>query len=301
MTDSVLDSAEKASGRVASHVDPSTRTREDATFIRAGDTEMFCVVHRGPSTPRGGVVICPSIYTEELKIYGTQVLAARAFSAAGFAAVRFHYRGTGHSGGVFEDCTVDTMLEDVDAAAAYLKEQAGVPSLAFCGGRWGGFIAGLAAQGRPGAALILWEPVVDGHGYFRDIFRASQLSALAGGASALTVTQAVEQLQAGSVVDTLGYPIYGRLYSSASGRNLTSLAAQGARPILLVQVSPQRELKPEFRKLKDLFTASGASVETARVEGEGAWSFVDSPMPSPGSIIEASVSWLTRTIPESGS
>lgn len=301
MTDSVLDPAEKASSRVASHVDPSTRTREDATFIPAGDTEMFCVVHRGPSTPRGGVVICPSIFAEELKIYGTQVLTARACAAAGFAAVRFHYRGTGHSGGVPEECTVDTMLEDVAAAVAHLKDQTDVPTLAFCGGRWGGFVAGLSARGHQGAPLILWEPVVDGYGYFRDIFRASQLSALAGGASALTVTQAVEHLRAAGVVDTLGYPIHWGLYNSASGRSLMTLAADGARPVLLVQISPHRDLKPEFRKLKDAFTAGGSSVETALVEGEGAWSFVDSPMPSPGSIIEASLSWLTRTVPESGS
>ncbi len=293
--------ADAVSGRVASYVDPVAQTREDATFIPAGDTEMFCVVHRGSSKARGGVVICPSIFAEELKIYGTQVLAARACAAAGFAAVRFHYRGTGHSGGVPEECTVDTMLDDVATAVAHLKDQAGVPSLAFCGGRWGGFVAGLAARGHSGAPLILWEPVLDGHNYFRDIFRASQLSALAGGASALTVTQAVEQLRAAGVVDTLGYPIHWGLYDSAAGRSLMSLAADGARPVLLVQVSPQRELKPEFRKLKDAFTASGSAVETALVEGEGAWSFVDSPMPSPGSIIEASLSWLKRTVPESGS
>ncbi len=284
------------SGRVASFVDAVTGTREDATFIRAGGSELFCVVHRGPSAPRGGVVICPSIYAEEHKMYGTQVLAARAFTAAGFAAVRFHYRGAGHSGGVFEESTVDTMLEDVATAVAYFKDQQDVPSLAFCGGRWGGLIAGLAARDHPGAPLVLWEPVIDGHGYFRDIFRASQLSALAGGASALTVAQAVERLHTAGILDTLGYPIHRGLYDSAGGRSLMQVAASGARPVLLVQISRQRELKPDFNRLKDAFAAGGSSMETALIEGEGAWSFVDSPMPLPGSIIEASERWLTRTV-----
>lgn len=285
------------SDRVASYVDPLTRAKEDATYIRAGGAELFCVLHRASATPRCGIVVCPSLYAEELKIYGTQVLAARAFAAAGFAVMRFHYRGTGHSGGVMDDSTVDTMLEDVSTAIAHLNEQVGVRSLAFCGGRWGAFIAGLAAREHPGAPLILWEPVVDGHGYFRDIFRASQLSALAGGASALTVTQAVEQLRATGCVDTLGYPIHRGLYDSAERRSLMPVTADGARPVLLVQVSRHRELKPEFSRLRDAFAVGGSSVETALVEGEGAWAFVDSPMPSPGAIVEASLSWLERTVP----
>ena len=288
-----------ATSRVAHYVDPVTRSREEATFIGAVDTELFCVLHRTPSTPKYGVVICPSILNEEHKIYGAQVLAARAFAPAGFAVVRLHYRGTGDSGGVFRDTTIDTMLEDVATAIAHLKEQTGVQSLAFCGGRWGGLVAGLAAQAYPGAPLILWEPALDGHGYFRDIFRASQMSALAGGASALTVAQAVDRLRAEGILDTLGYPIHKELYDSAASRNLMQLAAAGTRPILLVQVSRQRELKPEFSKLKDAFTANGSSVETVLIEAEGAWSFVDSPMPSPGAIIEASLAWLTRTVPAS--
>src|SRR5713226_8816530 len=146
------------SSRVASRSDPFTQTREDATFITAGGTELFCVLHHPSDRPSVGVVICPSILSEELKIYGTQVLAARAFAAGGLAVVRFHYRGTGHSGGTMGDTTVDTMLEDVGTAVAYLKDESGVDALAFCGGRFGGLIAGLASQTHPGAPLLLWEP-----------------------------------------------------------------------------------------------------------------------------------------------
>ncbi len=290
-----------AVGRVATYVDPVTRAREDAGYVSANTAELFCVLHGASSTPRGGVIICPSIYAEELKMYGTQVLAARAFAAAGFAVIRFHYRGTGHSGGVLEDSTLDTMLEDVATAIARLQERTGVRSLVFCGGRWGGLVAGLAARQHPGAPLILWEPAIDGHGYFRDVFRASQISALAGGASALTVAQAVQRLHTAGLLDALGYPIHRRLYDSAGSRNLQQVAAAGARPVLVVQVSRQRDLKPDFAMLKDAFAAGGSPVETALIEGEGAWAFVDSPMPSPGAIVEASLSWLTRTVPGSQS
>ncbi|MGQ0549328.1 MAG: serine aminopeptidase domain-containing protein [Armatimonadota bacterium] len=295
MPDPIPMPSERPGGRVATYVDPTHGTREDATFIPAGDGELFCVVHYPPGEARGGVVICPSIFAEEHKIYGTQVLAARSFAAAGFAVARFHYRGTGHSSGVVDDLTADTMLDDVATVVAYLRrwQAGGAPT--FCGGRLGGLIAGLAAGAHPGAGLILWEPAGDGQQYFREIFRASQLSALAGGASALTVTQAVERVRTAGLLDTLGYAVHRVLYDSLDGRSLAQLSAAGPRPILLVQVSRNRELKHDYARLTAALTAAGSSVETALIEGEGAWAFVDSPMPSPERIAEVSLTWLTRT------
>jgi alpha/beta superfamily hydrolase len=283
--------------RVARYVDPAEQVYEDAMFLPTQHGELFCVVHRGEAAPRAGVVMCQGMLAEEHKMYGTHVLTARAFAKAGLATIRFHYRGTGHSSGAFDDTTLDTMLEDTAAAVEYLKTRTGVSALAFCGGRWGGLVAALTALQHPGAPLILWEPVMDGRGYFREIFRASQISALAGGASALTVTQAVERVAAVGVLDTLGYPIHRALYNSAEGRSLTQLAAAGARPVLLVQISPQQAVKPEFARLQDALVAAGCSVEATVILGEGAWAFVDSPMPSPRVIVEASAAWLTRTIP----
>ena len=281
--------------RVATRSDPLTGAREDATFIEAADQELFCVVHRPASTPRVGVVFCPSLFAEEQKMYGTQVLTARALADAGFAAVRFHYRGTGHSGGVIDALTVETMLEDVSRARAYLEEMTGVMPLGFCGGRFGGLMAALAAQAHQAAALMLWEPVLDGRSYFRDIFRASQLSALAGGASAVTVGQAVERLRAERTVDVLGQPIHLSLYESAVERRMADVSLGGPLPVFLVQISARQQLKPEYVALKDALERRGVSVETALIEGEGAWSFVDSPMPSPHQIAEVTQSWLSRT------
>jgi hypothetical protein len=172
----------------------------------------------------------------------------------------------------------------------------GRPLGAWCSaaGVWAGSSPGLAARAHPGAGVILWEPAIDGQSYFREIFRASQLSALAGGASALTVTQAVERVRKTGILDTLGYPVHRALFESLATRNLTQLADAGPRPVLLVQVSRNKELKPDYAALRTALTAGGASVETALIEGEGAWAFVDSPMPSPERIAEVSLTWLTR-------
>jgi len=75
--------APEITGRVARYVDPVSRTWEDATFVPAGEGELFCVFHHPLEAPRGNVIICPSIFTEELKIYGAQVMAAHALLRQG--------------------------------------------------------------------------------------------------------------------------------------------------------------------------------------------------------------------------
>ena len=287
--------------RVATRSNQATGAREDATFIEMADHELFCVVHRPASTPDVGVIFCPSLFAEEQKMYGAQVLTARALADAGFAAVRFHYRGTGHSSGVIDTLTVDTMLEDVGRARAYLEETTGVKAIGFCGGRFGGLVAALAAPAHQAAALILWEPVLDGRAYFRDIFRASQLSALAGGTSGLTVGSAVDRLREAGTVDVLGSPICLPLYESAVERKMADVTLRGPLPALLIQINPSQHLKPEYTALKDALGRGGVSLETVLIEGEGAWSFVDSPMPSPHKIAEVTQSWLTRALHQQAS
>ncbi len=51
----------------------------------------------------------------------TFVRAARELCDAGFAVLRFDFRGVGDSEGDFEDYTQTTMLEDLNAAISYLK------------------------------------------------------------------------------------------------------------------------------------------------------------------------------------
>jgi len=53
MVQSGSDLENTAASRVATYVDPVSRTREEATYISVGDAELFCVVHRSLSRPRG--------------------------------------------------------------------------------------------------------------------------------------------------------------------------------------------------------------------------------------------------------
>src|SRR5437879_5068866 len=201
--------------RVATRIDPASGVRDEATFIGAGGEELFCVAYHPPSPPRGGIVICCSLLAEEMKLYRTEVLAARTFASQGFAVIRFHYRGTGHSGGLAESATVASMLDDTFRAAEFLAKWTGGQSITFCGARWGGPLSGLAATRRPDSSHVMWEPAVDGERYFRDALRARQMSAVArGGGSMMPMEQVLAEMEATGYVDALGYSIHIGLYRS---------------------------------------------------------------------------------------
>ncbi len=284
--------------RGATRRDPTLGFREEAAFLPSGADEIFGVTYLPESRPRAGIVLCCSLFAEHLKLYRTEVLAARAFAASGFAVIRFHYRGTGHSGGLTEGATARTMVDDAVWAADILLDRTGAGQVVFCGARWGGLVAGLAAHRRPGAPLALWEPVVDGETFLRAMLRARRMSALVRGeAAAAATSSAAEEFQANGVIDMMGYPIHLGLYDSWASSSLIEAAAGPARPVLLVQVSRAMELVPELARLAQAFAAGGSAVETERIERDETWSFVGGPLQSTDDLIAITTKWLTRTIP----
>ncbi len=281
-------------GRRATRVDTVSRVSEDATFIKAGEDELFCVVHHSASPPRGGVVICCSILAEHLWLYGTEVLAARAFAANGFAVIRFHYRGTGHSGGLAEAATLDSMLEDTFVAADFLTDATGVRSIAFCGARWGAIVAGLAACQHPDSPLAMWEPAIDGDRYLGETLRAQQMISVANGSrSRVTMGEVLQEMRTAGYADVLGYPMYLRLYESTAGRSLAELADGPPRPVLLIQVSNRNQLKPEFAGLIDACRRTGSRVESVLIKRDVAW-LLDIPGQSAEALIRDTLGWLRR-------
>ncbi len=92
------------------------------------------------------------------------VKAARALAAAGFAALRFDFRGSGESEGDFSQVTIEEEISDGLAARAWLQAQPLIAAdrIGLCGLSVGGAVAACLA-GRTGdaPALVLWAPVAD--------------------------------------------------------------------------------------------------------------------------------------------
>jgi alpha-beta hydrolase superfamily lysophospholipase len=77
------------------------------------------------------------------------LLLAREFPAAGLALARFDFRGSGESGGIHQDATVESRIADLEAVLDHLAKQPELNGrLGLLGSSLGGFVALWVAASR---------------------------------------------------------------------------------------------------------------------------------------------------------
>jgi len=113
----------------------------------------------GDCEPSGSVVVChphPSFGGTMLnKVAHT---LARSFVSAGFAALRFNFRGVGQSGGCFDNGKGE--VDDVLAAAAWLREELPQRPLWLAGFSFGAAMAFIAAVTHKPDGLVTVAPAI---------------------------------------------------------------------------------------------------------------------------------------------
>lgn len=245
--------------------DPHDGVTETAGFVRVDGARLFCYAHV-PVSPRGGVLLCPPILAESLVSYRLERLLADALSRDGFAVMRFHYRGSGHSEGAPERNSLDSHVEDALAASDALRTLALDPT-AVVGTRIGGTVAAMASErlGIPRVGVI--APVFDGRTYFREIFRGHVMSEMRHGAEKVTVSDLERSMRDAGWVDILGYPLGRELHESIMRVQLAEKIVPPLREALFVQ--------PEGAVADVKLPGAGHDVriESRSVPGSPAWWF----------------------------
>lgn len=117
------------------------------------------------------MLLCNPFGEEASRSHRSYRVLATQLERAGFAALRFDYSGTGDSLGDSAAATVDAWVSDVGLAAERLRAATGTSRVAVVGLRLGATLAMLAsARGELRARhLLLWDPVVDGAAYLREL------------------------------------------------------------------------------------------------------------------------------------
>jgi alpha/beta superfamily hydrolase len=275
-------------------VDISQTFREEVALLDLGGREMFACAHLPNRSPIGGLVICCPLHAEFQTNYRREVLLARQLAGRGVAVQRFHYRGTGNSGGELEDATFSSMKEDAVSAARHLRASAGIERISFLGTRWGALVAAAASE-NGNAPLVLWEPVTSSDRYFREVFRAATIRDLREGTSAHPAGELLRKLNAEGTVDVLGYSVHRNLYDSAQQSTLEEELGTTPRDVLLVQLSRTSELRAPYRRLVESLQRNQVPVEVEAIQANEAWWFSNDPSRSRSvteAVIRSTVSWL---------
>ena len=143
-------------------------------YFGSGRRTLFGLYHPPGGHPARatGVVICNPFGHEAIRAHRALRQLARLLARARFHVLRFDYYGTSDSAGDGAEVSMADWLEDIATATDELKDTAGVARVSWVGLRYGATLA-LAAAVKNGRrdldSLVLWDPIVDGSAYLREL------------------------------------------------------------------------------------------------------------------------------------
>lgn len=259
-------------------------------FFSAREKRLFGVYYapaRGPARPRA-VVLCYPMGHEYIRAHRTFRQLSVRLAEAGFHALRFDYYGCGDSAGESEEGAVEQWLEDIGAAVDEIKDLSGAAEVTLIGARLGATLAALAAGRRRDVdGLALWDPIVKGDDYVRELTML-QKDWLRDG-----LPEPRRSDPDDPITEARGFPLTDRLRSGLEKLDLQSPAEWFARRMFIVD-SLQLPVNLLWRKRAQGFPAE---VEYERV-AKSIWqkgikrSRFDPLVPL--RIVEAIIAWIVR-------
>jgi pimeloyl-ACP methyl ester carboxylesterase len=231
-------------------------------FFGEGDRPLFGAYHErsssGPARDAAVLIAYPGVHEYNMAHWSMRKLAAM-LAREGFPVMRFDYRGSGDSAGETGSGNPAEWIEDIRLAAQELHDRSGARALAIVGMRLGASLAALAVeQGLEARDLVLWDPVVDGAAYIRELEQLDRSQRL---------HRLYETRPHASSNELLGYPLLPAQRSELSRVDLRKLRVRAGQAISLVST----EDRPEYIAFARALTAQHARLRASLVaEGGGA-------------------------------
>lgn len=153
-----------------------------AVFFGSPRRPLFGFHHAPAGAIEGAVLVCPPWGREYEYAHRALRVLAHRLAEQGRCVFRFDYSGTGDSWGKTTDGDLEQWSDDVATAAEELKMVSGAAMVDLVGLRLGGFLAARhAAEYGDAGRVVLWDPVVDGPSWIREIGRGASAPAPADG------------------------------------------------------------------------------------------------------------------------
>jgi uncharacterized protein len=142
-------------------------------FFGDGQRRLFGLFTpgRGAVPGKRAIVLCHPWGAEYLYAHRALRQLASMLAAAGFHVLRFDYFGTGDSAGDMEQADLAGWEGDIEMAIEEVKDTAEATWIGLVGLRLGATLAArVAAKPRSGVnALVLWDPVISGAEYLKEL------------------------------------------------------------------------------------------------------------------------------------
>lgn len=196
------------------------------------------------------MLLCNPFGEEASRAHRSYRVLATQLERAGYAVLRFDYSGTGDSLGDSRAATVDAWVGDITAAAERLRTATGASRITLVGLRFGAALAAMAsARGLRARHLLLWDPVVDGAAYLREL--VAQHRAYMRLEIGEDWRDRLRIASDGTPAEALGAPIGSGLGSQIAAVDLTALAPLADQVTVITT-----RLTPELERLRPRLPAS---------------------------------------------
>jgi len=238
-----------------------------------------------------GVVLCYPIINEYLRSHRAFVRLATQLATEGFHVLRFDYFGCGDSYGDDVDGSLIEWTENLLTAIDELKNGCDASHICLIGLRMGATLALLAAEKRNDIdSMVLWEPIVNGEQYVREIKRLHLESAVIEG-----LPKAVKgQTDANHHLEILGFQIPDIMLDELLKLDLLSMKQCPAKKILYMENSDDYDRGNFMNHLKHL----GTDVEETNISYASIWLEGDNESYTglvPVNALEHIVKWVTES------
>jgi len=188
-------------------------------FLKSGMGQRFCLFHPPAGNCRGTVLYVHPFAEELNRSRRMAALQARALATLGYGVLQIDLYGCGDSSGDFGDARWQIWKDDLDAGAAWLRQRLDGPMILW-GLRLGALLAldhARSAIHRP-AAMLLWQPVLNGQTYLTQFLRLRATNALLTDAVASSGTAELRAaLDAGETIEIAGYDLAPELARALDG------------------------------------------------------------------------------------
>ncbi len=246
-------------------------------YVEAADgAPLYCVYHRASPAPEGrhcfSVLLLPSLFEERKSGYAAMRRLAERLAAAGHAALRFDYRGSGESGGDSAQRRWAHLAEDADTAQQTLERLAGKRDLVLIGLRMGATLALQESFRANPAAVIALAPVIKGASQVRLWKMRSKIRSELTQANTIDEASKPDAGRTSDVFDFDGYEVNKAFFDDVAKIDLIKDLGALTCPGLMLQLSHRTEAAPETL---ELMKTLGARAQQQCLRIEQFWDKID--------------------------
>jgi alpha/beta superfamily hydrolase len=250
---------------------------------------LYGVIHNGVDYAKTALVLCAPFGEEMVATYARFANWSKQLAEQGIPILRFHFYGTGESGGGSVDFTLESAIDDACTAFEFARKRTAPLRLGYFGVRLGATIAVLAALRQPVDLLMMWSPITNVQQYMRELFRAQLAKEMVH--QGLTRVQRDTQdmildLESGRSIDLLGYEFSPQLYGQMATRWEWPEKAPAKHILWLARTAEEKKASV----IVDRWKASGSRVDFKVLPEPGFWDEYTSVFP--GRFAASTLDWL---------